>query len=161
MTALGDLGVAHDAPEPIDDLAFGWFGVEVRVNPYFEALSLVDFASALSSTDEGPLLQRLAAVKAAFVPLIHEQDFGPFWKAAIRNHQTVEDLAAVAWKLVEAITERPTVRPSSSSDGRPSTPESSAPEATSTEQAVRTLVAQGRPDMAVALIDQDNLPDYD
>lgn len=160
MTALGDLGVAREAPEPVEDIAFGWFGAEIRVNPYFEQLALVEFAAAINGAESGPILQRLACIKAALVPLLHSEDFTTFWQLALSNHQTVEDLAAVAFKLVEAVSARPTVRQPSSSDGLPSTGPSSAPVATSREvQAQQLLVAQNRSDLA-AMFAQE-LPESD
>lgn len=69
--------------------------------------------------------------------------FETFWRVAIDNEQGVEDLMAVYTVLMEAMTNRPTQKPSGSSDGQRAIP------ATSPVDSSSEVASSGRPDLQV------------
>lgn len=130
-------------------LTFGYFGTEIRVNPAFGELDVFDFMEEASSLDENdPAAMTL--IKRSLRACVHEDDFDQFWKLARRNRQTSADLTQIFRQVLEAVTDRPTQQPSDSSDG----PVSIGTKSTggSSSAVVRRLEAQGRPDLALAVV---------
>jgi hypothetical protein len=78
-----------------------------------------------------------------FRQVIHVDDFGRFWALAKSHRQQIQDLMEIYQVLLEAVTARPTRRPSDSLVGQP-------PIATNSPDASSSVaVSAGRPDLQV------------
>lgn len=143
MPDLGELGQPSEASE---DVTFGFFGHQMRVNPTFGELELVDFMDAAGAVDVNNSAS-FRLLKDLLRSTVHPDDFDAFWKAAKQHRQGVEDLMKIAYQVIEAVTARPTGQPTDSSDGQPSTAANSTGD--SSTRVIRRLEAQGRPDLAV------------
>lgn len=142
MASLGTFGTAR----PATDETFGWFGKEIRVNPDISDFAvLAQITQIVGSGEDDADLTALSGLVGA---LIHADDVAEFTRLAIANRQTMEDLATLAYGLLEALTGRPTELPSDSSDGQPRTAARS--EAASSSRALQLL--DDRPDLAVAVV---------
>jgi len=146
MTSLGDFGVSR----PAHEADFGYFGSVVRVHPDLSDLTLIEFMEVAVAIDTMPTSGAMGAVSTMLRSLVHPEDFAEFWSTAKANRQRVEDLTALAEALIESVTDRPTERPSDSSDGPPSTDENSP--AVSFSPVVRDLERRGRPDLALMVV---------
>lgn len=140
MTDLGEFGTSREAAS----LTFSYFGETLRTNPDLTDVMVIDLFNLMDSGDT-PVGQRLQTVVAT---LVHPDDVDRFREAAKANRQHMEDLGLLAMQLAAAITDRPTLLPSDSSDGQSSTDTSS--EDDSSSRALRLL--DGRPDLQVAVI---------
>lgn len=150
MVDIGDLG--GTAPDAID-IQFGYFGSKFSAHPELGELILVEFLEGAIKIDEHSP-QALTAVKDFLRQVVAPDDFDLFWRAAIRNRQTTQQLMTFAEtlieKVVEATTERPTSQLSDSSAGPSPTAESS--EADASSRVVHRLESSGRPDLALAVL---------
>ena len=151
MADLGSFGTAKPEPEQVD--TFGFFGATIRVNPAFGELDLADFFEVAASIDEKDNAQAMGALKAVFRACIHPEDFDTFWATAKRERQGIEDLMGVVMAVVEAVADRPTVRPSDSSAGPSSTSAISAD--ASSSQVIAHLEEIGRPSVAKMVRDRE------
>lgn len=128
--SIGDFGTEVEEVEPLD-LSFRYFGAEIKVNPDFSLAHYIDFLAAaaqLQNIDELDMdPAELVAVKTMLEQLVAPKDFPKFWRLVGKHRQGPEELAKLLVGLVEAVVGRPTERLSSSSDGQPSTGESSEP----------------------------------
>lgn len=169
MGHIGDFGTSH---EPID-FTFGYFGTTIRVNPDFTMLALTDLLGALqqqmeeakkalvkAQADGEDATEALAgagssgalgALRSMAVALIHPDDFDLFWELVKKHRQTMDDLQVLTTGLIEAVTDRPTVQPSSSSGGLSNTVTKS--EVVSSSPAMDLL--EGRPDLQVVFLRKD------
>lgn len=144
MRSLGSLGKVRE-PEVVDETTFDWFGQTVRLPPLtVSQLELVDMAEKMQATDENDP-GALAVIKDLFRLVIHQDDFVKFWVSAIQHRQSVEDMMQVYSVLIEVATNRPTRRPSDSSDGPLATPTNSTPASSSPEP------QPGRPDLVLLM----------
>lgn len=143
---LGSFGNAKPPldPEQVDD--FGYFDIRVRVNPGFGDLDLADFLDSATAVDTDDI-RAAGFVKEALRAAVHPEDFDAFWSTAKRERQGIEDVLEVLILAIEAVTARPTVRPSDSSDGPGSTTLSSV--GGSSSRVIERLEAEGRPSVAV------------
>lgn len=150
MTYIGEFG----AERPEADFSFGYFGSVLRVHPDLTAVAVlnlfaeIDAISKAAADDTEAMSKAFAAVRSIASTLVHPDDADEFWTLARQHRQTLEDLGELAMKMLEAITERPTSRPSDSSDGPSAT--SATSEGASPSPALRLL--QSRPDLAVAVL---------
>lgn len=129
--------------------SFDYFGADVRVHPEFGELTVFDWAEDVGALDsEDP--RAAAAVKSLMRRVVHPADFEVFWALALQHRQTNDELAKLMSAIVEALTGRPTQRPSDSPAGRPSTVPNSV--AAASMRAQQRLEAEGRPDLAVAVL---------
>jgi hypothetical protein len=145
--SLGSFGTPREAY----DETFDYFGKEVRVHPDLSDLALLEFAELGAGLSDASGRDAIAAVWAMLRNLVHPDDFDMFWAAARANRQTLEDLTDLCEALVEAVAERPTKRPSDSSDGQRSTGASSGD--VYSLPAVQRLERQGRPDLALMVVE--------
>ena len=146
MGKLGDFGTQRDKVED----TFGYFGETVRVHPDLTDLALLEIGR--TATSMGPDTTGGEAIGFVFDlvrSLVHPDDFDTFWKLAKSNRQTVEDLTNLSMGLIEAVTERPTEQPSSSSAGPASTGTRSGVDSSLRVQ--RDMEAAGRPDLALVV----------
>lgn len=144
---IGDLTPA-DAPDTAEEITFGYFGADIRVHPEFGELVFNDWASEFGDLkpDDPKALQ---ATKVLMRELVHPDDFDAFWTLARRHKQSSEDLSKVFAAVLEAMADRPTGRPFSSSPGPTSTAPSYA--AASSLRVMDRLEAEGRPDLALVV----------
>lgn len=154
MRDLGSFGTPKPAVDPEKLDSFDYFGARVRVNPTFGELDLADFFATAAALDDADTAQSLALLKGVFVDSIHPDDFETFWSTAKRERQAIEDLMQVVVAIVEAVTDRPTERPSDSSDGPSPTRDTSA--GVSSSQVVRRLEQEGRPSVAVMVLQRED-----
>lgn len=142
MTHLGELGVEH---EPVE-VTFSYFGEIIRTNPNLTDLTAYETFGAVqeakTNSDAVQALRRVLAV------LIHSDDVERCWALALANRQTLEDMADLSFKLLEAATARPTERPSDSSAG----PSSTATRSTDDVFSRALRAEEGRPDRQVAVL---------
>lgn len=113
MGSLGDFGQAK--PQVAD--TFGWFGETIHVSPNLTDLVLMDFAEQAKGLDENDP-RAMSFLKDQMRVVIAPDDFDSFWSTAVRNRQDSKDLMAVFKRIIESISERPTVLPSVSSVGQ-------------------------------------------
>jgi hypothetical protein len=137
----------------LPDADFEFFGEGFHFKPTDEyQWEMLEFADALQNGGaDGSLLSGAAAVYSLLKAAIVDDEWARFRAAAKKNHaQTERDLMPIVVRAFQHKTERPTVRPSDSSDGPPATPENS--ERASSLRVVKRLEEQGRPDMAVMVL---------
>lgn len=165
MASIGSFGTAREAVA--EELTFDYFGEQYRVHPDATDLALVEFMDLAASIEIGAGgkvtpesigagVQSLAAIMSALRELVHPDDFAAVWRAAKANRQTIEDLTELAMGLAAAVADRPTVRPSDSSDGPSSTEQSSTGDSSSPVShlsVARRFEEQGRPDLALLVRD--------
>lgn len=142
MGHLGDFGTEH---EQVED-TFGYFGVTLRVNPNLTDLEALEAFRLVEAADDNASV--LIALRTVLGALIHTDDVDECWRLARANRQQTEDIALLATKLLEVVTDRPTSLPSVSSVGQPTTDMSSTDDSSS--KALRALA--GRPDLQVAVL---------
>jgi hypothetical protein len=148
---MSSLGGTFGVERPPLDVNFPYFGTMIRVNPGLSDLSLLDIMAEVAEFDEktpAPLV--VAAIRDLEGAIIHTDDRGAFKAVSRANRQSLDDLIDLAQQLVEAVTEVPTERPSTSSDGPPSTGPSSV--GGSSSPVVTRLEARGRPDLALVVV---------
>lgn len=160
MTNIGDF--SSDVKDITTIETFGWFGEDIRINPHFSELDLIDMAEEIAAlSEEDQSMKQITFLKDQFRILVHDGDFDKFWRLAKENRCGIEYLANVQRKVIEYVAKRPTLLSSVSSDGR------TVIEATSEEKreaTVSPLTAmdiryaerelQGRPDLRLALLEQ-------
>lgn len=162
MASIGSFGTPREAP--VEDLTFDYFGVEYRVHPDATDLELFEFMDVAASLDtiqaggEDAAIGSVVAIRSALRNLVHPDDYAAVWSAAKANRQTIEDLTELAMALAAAVADRPTERPSDSSDGPQSTEPSSTDDSSSLDspdsaviRSIRRHEAAGRPDLALAV----------
>lgn len=143
---LGDFGTSR----PAHEAEFGYFGHTIRVHPNLSDLALIEFMESAVAIDSMDGADAMVAVSRMLRSLVHPDDWSTFWDAARANRQQIDDMTGLAEKLIESLTDRPTERPSDSSDGPPSTDEKSP--VVSSSPVVRRLEQQGRPDLALMVV---------
>jgi hypothetical protein len=111
--SLGAFGAQHDEI----DASFEYFGIIVRVHPDMSDLIMLEFMDKLGSIDEEDVAAGFQAMRNLLTGVIHPDDYDTFWRTARANRQTVKDLMEVAAAVIGSAADRPTERPSASSDG--------------------------------------------
>jgi hypothetical protein len=139
MARLGDFGTERPAVED----SFGWFGSEVRVHPDISDLTIIGLFAAMQELGEEDGEKMIEAMGGIAAALVHPDDLDEFLGVARSHRQTMEDIATLAMNVIAALAERPTLLPSDSSAGQPTTA------ASSSSKALRVL--DGRPDLQAAV----------
>lgn len=152
MTHLGNFGVER----PPLAMTFGWFGSEIRVEPNLTDTVLMDFLKTATAIEDEAGPEAMQAIEDFLRALIDVADFDRFWMNGRKHRQNIEDLMKVAYAILEAATDRPTQAPIDSSDGRSKTVVGSTVNSPATA-VQRALEAQGRPDIAVAVLQRREL----
>jgi hypothetical protein len=144
-TNIGTFGKVHDDL----DLEFTYFGDVIRINPKASDLVPLDLAVKAGDMDEDD--PRAMALVTEFVKtLIHPDDWDVFWRKAMDNRQSQDDLMDVIAGILESLSGRPTQRLSASSDGPQPTTITST-DGSSSQAVQRALEMRGRPDLARAV----------
>lgn len=132
------------------------FGASFPVPP----MALMEFASIAQGDVDSSDLAGLAAMFDLLESVIEPDDWDRFRKHAKKSRASDKDLMTLVRKVITGQTDRPTVRPSDSSDGpgkteSSSVDDSSSPVAEETEEWLRVktrLEADGRPDKALMVL---------
>jgi len=140
---LGDLGTQHSDEE----ISFGWFGVDIRVDPGFGQILVNEWVAEYGELDEDNLVKASGATQQLMRMLVCEEDFDRFWSLAKKHNQNDSDFSTIMEKVIEAQADRPTQQPSDSSAGRKLTAAKSKGGFSS--PAIERLEASGRADLAV------------
>jgi hypothetical protein len=144
---LEPLGTVHEEL----DINFPYFGTLIRVNPELSGLSLLDVLAGIAAFDDDTeTVAVVAAVEELRAATVHADDLDVFRKISRANRQDLDDLIDLAKALIEAVAEVPTEQPSGSSSGLTSTEPSSV--VVSSSPVVQRLEAQGRPDLALVVV---------
>jgi hypothetical protein len=146
MTHLGDLGTVHED----ESLTFGYFGATLRTHPGLTDLMLIDVIETVGEAEDADGLEALRMFRGLVASLVHPDDVDDLWRLAKANGQTSSDIGDMCEQIIEAVTDRPTVRPSESSDGPHSTGRNSV--AGSSSPAIALLEGKGRPDLALVVV---------
>jgi hypothetical protein len=144
--SIGSFGTEHPDDTNADPDTFDWFGSTVRLTTALNEVELIDFMDAARKINDQDIAA-MAIIKDMFVMVIHPDDFTRFWAVAKEKRQGLEELVQLFMALLEAITDRPTQRPSDSSNGQPTTVASSQVDSSASE-------LSGRPDLQI--IHDDN-----
>jgi hypothetical protein len=111
-------------------------------------MPLMRFAKVAKAGVDSASMEGLAAMYDMLEQCIAPQDWPRFVEAANRTHADGDELMAVVARVFEVLTERPTSRPSDSSDGPSTTPRAS-------EGGLSSRVAErleGRPDLQLMVM---------
>ena len=121
-------------------------GEQFKVRNGIALMALMRFAHiAQAGTDSGEM-EGLAAMYDLLESAIADEDWGRFQAHAVKARATDKDLMMLVRKVIRGEADRPTQRPSDSSDGPPRTRALSAVDSSS--QVIARLEGQGRPDLA-------------
>ena len=123
-------------------------------------MALMEFASIAQGDVDSSDIQGLAAMFDLLESVIEPEDWARFRRHAKKSRASDKDLMTLVRKVITGQTDRPTSRPSDSSDGPVSTelnsePDSSSPVAEQAEEWLRVkarLEAEGRPDKALMVL---------
>jgi hypothetical protein len=140
--ALGSFGVDRPALEE----TFEYFGEVIRVHPDLTDLAFIDLTVTMATATSGN--QAISALSSLSATVVHPDDLDRFVALAHAHRQTIGDITELTGAIVEALSKRPTVRPSASSDGSPATAPSSTDDSSS--RALHRL--EGRPDLQLTVI---------
>jgi len=159
---LGNFGTERTVHEE----TFGFLGENFRIHPEFTDLGMVDFMLRAETVDEGDEAAAMKLVRHQLTGIVHPDDWERFWALCIAKRQMYVDLMELMKGLVQAMSGRPTRRPSGSEPGRShkkrkSKGGSSRREradgvpAERVDQAVRQLERAGRADLALVVVEAD------
>ncbi len=125
-----------------------FFGETIRLADEASEWAMLEFASLAGDTDSGEM-EGLAAIMRLLKASVHPDDWSRFTGLARKNNAKIErDLMPVVVAVFEQATDRPTQRPSVSSDGpTPTVPSSTASSYSLEERLLR------RPDIMVIVED--------
>jgi hypothetical protein len=157
---FGDDSVAIDRVD-----TFGWYGNDIRTNPNFSPLDVLDLAEEMQESAQGEqnsvqsAMLQATMMKRQLRMIVHPDDFDTFWRIAKEKRITPETLMQVMESVIQYITARPTVPQSDSSDGRQSitttsvsTHEEPVSPLTALDERVLERDYPGRPDVALTLV---------
>ena len=115
-------------------------------------MALMRFAHVASTGTDSNDLAGLAAMYELLEQCIAAEDWERFQQVAMRTKAKGDELMGVVGKVIQALSARPTERPSDSSDGPTSIEPSSEDVSSSAEpshlRVMRHWEAKGRPDVA-------------
>lgn len=143
---LGDFGTERESL----DATFGWLGQEFHVHPDLTDLNLVAFMEQASEIDETDERLAMDLILSQLRGLVHPDDWDEFLALSVAKRQRYLDLMELMKGLMEATAGRPTRRRSDSSSGRRNTKAKS--KGSSSSQVIRRLERQGRPDLALTVV---------
>lgn len=134
----------------MSEVEFG--GEKFRTADAIGLMALMRFAHVARSGTDANDLAGLAAMYDLLEQCFPEAEFERFQQVALRTKAKGDELMGVVGKVIEAISARPTGRPSDSSDGPISIEPSSGDVSSSAEPAhlrvVKHWEEKGRPDVA-------------
>lgn len=122
-------------------------GKPFRVAEKVGLMPLLKFAHLAKLGVDGDDMEGLVAIYDLLVNVIDPVDWDAFEQHSIEVRASGDDLMEVVTQAIQAITARPTVRPSDSSDGPARTKDSSPDDSSS--RVIRRLEKEGRPSIAL------------
>jgi hypothetical protein len=118
MANLGEFGAAvRDASESREPDVFTFYGEQIKVADAVGAMPLLRFAAIADSGVDAEEMAGLAAMYELLRDCIDNEDWPRFQRLAADNKVPADTLMEVCRTVYEAITGRPTNRPSESADG--------------------------------------------
>ena len=139
-------------PEPeVRKVTF--MGAEFAVADKIGLMPLMKFAKIAKRGVDSADQEGLAAMYDMIEQCIADEEWDAFEEHATKTRAGDEELLQVIKDVMTILSERPTSRPSVSSDGPPATAPISAADSSSLE-VVRRLSSQGRPDLGMAVLRQ-------
>jgi hypothetical protein len=136
----------------VPEVEFG--GETFQTSDAIGLMSLMRFAVVAKRGTDANDLAGLVAMYELLEQCFDVEEFERFQQVALRTKAKGDELMGVVGKVIEAISGRPTSRPSDSSDGPEQTQGNSGLDSSS--PVVREMVrleGQGRPDRAIYLLD--------
>jgi hypothetical protein len=131
----------------MSDETVEFHGETYRIADQIGLMPLMRFAKVAQDGVDASDMDGLVAMYDLMEQCLVDEDWARFTVAATKHRADGEELMGVVRQAIEAMAERPTQRPSDSSDGQPSTSGSSTGDSSSL--VVRRLERQGRPDLAL------------
>ena len=122
-------------------------GKPFKVAPKVGLMPLMKFAKLAKQGVDASDMDGLAAIYDLLRSVIADEDWDRFEDHAALVRADGDDLMAVVSQAVEVISQRPTARPSDSSDGPSNASDSSAGDSSS--RVIHRLEEQGRPSLAL------------
>ena len=127
-----------------------FFGEQFEVADRIGLMPLMRFAKLAKSGADSADMEALVVMYDLIEQTVAPSDWPRFQDCADRNRADSDDLMGLVTKAIELISQRPTSRPSDSSDGPPATKLSST--VVSSLPVKQRLEAQGRPDLALMVL---------
>lgn len=127
-----------------------FLGEQFQVAEQVGLMPVLRFAKAAKSGLDSDNLDGLAAIYDLIEQCLDPAEWQRFEKHCDVQRAGAEDMLAFVAKVVELVSNRPTERPSNSSDGPTTTSENSTDD--SSTRVIRRLESMGRPDLAVIAI---------
>lgn len=130
-------------------------GEEFRATFPVPPMALMEFAHVAQDGTESGELEGLAAMYDLLESVIDPEDWLRFRKHAKKSRATDADLMLLTRRIIRGEVDRPTERPSDSSDGPSRTEPNSEGDSSSLEPALRVVKreeASGRPDRALMVL---------
>ena len=126
MAFLGEFGAAKRDADPDREVdTFKFYGEEFTVADRVGAMPLLRFAAAAVSGADSAEAEGLSAMHDLLRDCLPADDWRRFQQVAEENKADGDELLAISRTVYQAISGRPTRRPSDSSDGPSSTGASS------------------------------------
>ncbi|MGZ6838561.1 MAG: hypothetical protein ACXVGE_22080 [Blastococcus sp.] len=122
------------------------FGETFALADTISEFSLMEFAEAAEDVESNSL-GAMAAVMRLLREAVLPEDWQRFRQSCRTNKASAEALLPIVYKVFEDATDRPTQRPSDSSDGPPATEPKSTGDSSS--RVIERLEAEGRPAWAL------------
>ena len=145
-----------------DERSISFQGEQFQVRGSVALMALMRFAHIAQVGTDSAEMEGLAAMYDLLESAIADEDWGRFQAHAVKTRATDKDLMLLVRKVIRGETDRPTQRPSGSSDGPDSTDQKSeseepaSPEPQGEEpvqlRVVRRLESEGRPDKALIVL---------
>ena len=136
---------------PDGPLLVVWQGQTYRVADKVGDMAIMDFAEIAEQGIDSNEMKGLAAMKAMLRNCLAPKDFERFRQHALTSHATGDEMMELVKSTYEALSGRPTVQPSVSSDGPTPTAESSADDSSSPVMRVLESIPDSRPDLKLAV----------
>jgi hypothetical protein len=128
-----------------------WKGQTYRLADKIGDAPIMDFAEIAEQGIDSNEMRGLAAMKSLLRNCLTTEDFAKFWRHATEIRAGSDEMMALVKDTYEALSGRPTVRPSVSSDGEPSTVVSSEAASSSPVMRVIDSIPASRPDLKLAV----------
>lgn len=131
----------------VDPSSVLFFGETFRMAEKIGAMSVMRFAKIAAAGADSSDMDGLAAMYDLIKACIHRDDWSRFERVADDNSASEDELFEVVGQVLGAQADRPTERPSDSSDG----PSAIAPSSTSTPADRAIAREAGRPELQLAI----------
>jgi hypothetical protein len=143
MALIGEFGAVVREIEQSEPDEFVFFGETFTVADRVGAMPLLRFAAVAEAGTQAEELAGMAAMHELLRDCLAPGDWPRFQKVAADNKADAEELMAVCGAIYQAVTGRPTQRPSDSAGGSSPTTESSR-EPSSSEESLSPIMRDER-----------------